>query len=85
MGLCNPGCNNDPLTFLREQLRVYNATLSGFSVYIPFHVHKLPIVKGYQVYDPWGNEVEIQFTRAAERAIQVDSNILLDGHHIILF
>lgn len=85
MGICRPDLNNDPLTFLREQLRVYNTTLSGFSVYIPFYVHKISLIKGYQVVDPFGQEVEILFTRKPEKAIQIDSNIALDGHHLIMF
>lgn len=85
MGLCNPGCNNDPNAWIREQLRVYNATLSGFSVYIPYLAYRIPIVKGYQVTDPFGNEVEVQFTRKLEKAIQIDSNVSLDGHHLIMF
>jgi hypothetical protein len=85
MGLCNPGCNNDPTNWLREQLRVYNATLSGFSVSIPFHVYKIPIVKGYQVIDPFGNEVEVQFTRGPVKTIIINSNISLNNHHLILY
>jgi hypothetical protein len=73
------------LNSIDKQLTVYKITLSGYSFFIPANNHNIPIVKGYLVLDPTGEEVEIEFKLFSDQSIQLTSNVLLDGHILILY
>ena len=70
---------------LQLTLTVYNTTLFGYSLFIPKNTHKLNFVRGYLCLDPTGNSVKIEFDVLSDQSIQINSNILLDNHKLIIF
>jgi len=63
----------------------YTTKLYGYSYYIPKTKHKLPFIKGILVLKPTGEVVSVAEKIFSDWSIQLDSNILLDNHTLILY
>lgn len=70
---------------INRRLTVYKIALTGFSVFIPPYKHQVPIITSYLVYNnTYGNVVDIAFRIFPDQSVQIDSNIVLDNHTLLL-
>lgn len=82
-------CNiNNKIDAIQKQL--YKSTYStklpeGLVAFIPPYKHNLTQIKGYIVFNPEGEEIEVSFKILSDKSVQIESNISLLSCKLILF